>query len=121
MQLRLKNNTIMSEILKIGDELCHISIGRRTTYYTFSKIKRFTKTQIILENGIKLKRNPYLNSIKNVYVYPQIKSYAFWQITTPELLHEFQLNEQKNKVEKWFNNKDFTYEEKEMIYNMFNK
>jgi hypothetical protein len=110
--------------LEVGDRV-YLKILRQYSSeirnYLFSEVVRVTKTQAILANGIKLKRE-IISSYYSSDYYAQIGDiYSDWRIVTDEILAEFKEWKETKEINDWFSNKVFTNEEKKQIYHIFNK
>ena len=94
-----------------------ISTGK----YKFTEIARITKTKAITANGFEFKRNG-LNTlgIPNWQQYGNSGSYCLY-LDTEELRNECKEYEHKAKVLRFYKNFEPTFEQKEQIYNLFNK
>lgn len=108
-------------ILKIGDKLCQ-KVYRRfvggIAYYNFSEVVRVTKTQAVLDSGIKLLREPRFDGFVKKYVYETYgDSYRTWELETRELVEEAEEFKRISEINSWFNCKKFTQEEIIIIHN----
>ena len=107
--------------LEVGDKLVHIYNGRNGfLYYNFSEVERFTKTQIILKDGTKLRINPE-RDWRGALVYKETGRYSFgtWELVTPKILREYEEEMEHQKMLNWFDKKKFSIEEKKLIYKHF--
>lgn len=111
---------IKMESLKVGDKLYqkqYKSWGRGITY-NFATVERLTRTQAILSNGVRLINNGKMSCGERGYsVYGDI--WSMWHIETEEILLEFELEQERKKIDSWFSNRKFSDEEKKIIYMKF--
>jgi len=94
----------MSEnLLNKGDEVVEINRGfSGNVYYSFNKVVRVTKTTAILGNGITLRR--YGNS---------------WQLSTPQIKAAAAAERERQAINTWFKNYQFTDADKKTICELF--
>lgn len=107
--------------LEVGDKMVHIYNGRNGfLYYRFEEIERFTKTQIVLKNDIRLKINPE-NNWRGEMVYKEVAPYSYdtWELVTPKILREYEEEMEHQTMLNWFDKKKFSNEEKKLIYKYF--
>lgn len=108
------------EKLKVGDEVYSVRRHNfKITGYEFRKVVRLTKTMAVLKSGIKIVNEPLKGWDKVVFL--QYGSLVHWHPSTDEARKESEVFYKNKKISDWFLYKEFTDEEKELIYNMFNK
>lgn len=111
------------EELKVGDKVYLKTIKQyssETKNYLFSEVSRVTKTQAILANGLRLKKEPVISYYSSSDYYIQVGDiHNNWKIATDEVLAEYKKWSEESKIKDWWNNKVFTIEEKEQIYYYF--
>ena len=109
--------------LEVGDKVCEITSHIGGTTYHFSEVARVTKTQAILKNGEKYHRqgHPYWG-----------KDYICWDIINSYSTSHLELDRQEvrnlaaeqkhvNNVNSFWSSFKPTFEQKEKIYELFNK
>lgn len=113
--------TTEKRILKIGDRLCqkvYRRFGSGIDGYNFGEVVRVTKTQAILDSGIKLLRVPNFNGFLKKYEYETYGDrYKTWELETRELVEEAKEFKRIREINSWFNSKKFTQEEIIIIHN----
>lgn len=114
-------------MLKIGDKVCLIKghrWGTGNSYY-FSEVVRLTKTMAVLANGRKLVNNgikyPHREVPDALYYKEHGDKWTEWQLTTPEIIKECEIQREEDKAVNWFHNYKFNVQDKIKIYNLFNK
>lgn len=110
----------MKEKLEMGDKLVCIQSVRWTSFtrYKFASVERLTKTQAILSNGVRLKNEKTYNYDK-VICFREVGASDEYQFVTLEILKEAEIAKKEINSHNWFSKKDFTNEEKVMIYEYF--
>jgi len=112
----------MSELLKVGDKLYYKKHQRFSDYiyYEFTTVERLTKTRAVLANGTVLVNEPKQYGGKfgfGIYGDTWEKYYH----VTSEIIEEARLERKRQQIARWFNDKKFTDEEKEIIYLKLNE
>ena len=109
------------ENLKVGDKVYNVSKHRWSdiTYYNLCEVVRLTKTQAVLDNGTKL-----INEVTTDYNRDKVFSeygdkYNRWYFQTPEILEKAKKEKEKQFVRNWFGKRNFTDEEKNIVYLKF--
>jgi len=104
------------EKLKVGDKVCQKYKSRfgKNFNYRFSTVVRLTKTQAVLDNGKKL-----VNEAGKDFVEVGNR-FSSWEITTPEILHVWEKEKQRQAIVNWFDSQEFTDEQKKQVYELFN-
>ncbi len=109
--------------LKVGEKVCSIHYHRHSDKksYNFSEVERLTATRAVLKNGVVLVNKPCIDYYKNEEFrqYGESAYSGRWQRATASLIEEAKVERHKSKVETWFSNKKFSFDEKEAIYNLF--
>lgn len=117
--------TTEKRILKIGDRLCqkvYKRFGSGIQGYNFEEVVRVTKTQAVLDSGIKLLREPKFNGFDKKYVYETYgDTYSTWDFETTDIIDESKEFNRISKINSWFNSKKFTQEEIIIIHDTLNK
>ncbi|WP_191088989.1 pyruvate kinase [Arenibacter lacus] len=109
-------------MLKVGDKLYNVSQNGFTDFmrYTFSEVVRLTKTLAILENGERLRNVETTSALNDEICYAQANNrWVYWYEVTDEVLRLAQEEEERIAANDWFNKRDFSLEEKRMIYKFF--
>jgi hypothetical protein len=111
--------------LEVGDKL----VGIKTNYggsksFTHIVIDRVTKTQAITSSERKLKIEGGKRSFGSDIVMWEEIPFSFYnplyQIETAETEKEEQMEISRTVINSWFSGKNFTDEEKKLIYNLLN-
>jgi hypothetical protein len=101
--------------IKVGTELCKIHSYNKSKSYYFYKVVRKTPKQIVLCNGVKLKiDNGKLVTVGNS------EWYLEYEIATEKHKELDKRNKYEYEINAWFQNKKFSIEEIEQIYNLLN-
>lgn len=113
------------EKLKVGDRVVNISHIYSSKEYSFSNVVRLTTTLAILENGSKIKNEPYKSFREGIYFNEIGKHDAWshrstaWELSTPEIEKEAKEYYNKRKMLYWFSSKKFTDDEKIKVFELF--
>ena len=105
--------------LKVGDKVYKIETSRfyRNKNYILDEVVRLTKTQAVLKSGCKLTNEPTTNWSKEDICYSEYGDrYKKWYIQTEEIVKEAKAEKERQIIERWFQEKKFTDEEKRAIY-----
>lgn len=109
--------------LEVGDEVYRerTSISN-VLNYEILKVMKVTKTTAILNNNIKLQRESH-NSFSNTKRWSVIphRTYTSYELLTEEIRAKIAESKILYTKLSWFNNKQFTDEEKIQIYDLLNK
>ena len=106
------------EKLKIGDKIYIAETSRWSSRvnYILDEVVRLTKTQAVLSKGRKIINEP----TKDWYQKDCFCEYGDrckrWYLQTDEILVTIKAEIERQKIEQWFSDKKFTYEEKRIIY-----
>ena len=111
--------------LEVGDKVCEITSHISGTMYNFSEIARVTKTQAILKNGEKYYRSGYISGFDGA-TYVQWDNMNRWSsshldLDTPVLRREIAEQKHENDINRFWLDFNPTFEQKETIYELFNK
>ncbi|MRX64044.1 pyruvate kinase [Maribacter luteus] len=112
------------EKLKIGDKLYNTRQDGFSDFvrYTFSEVVALTKTLAVLRNGVKL-----INQPKESYITEDVgysvnrKKGVHWHLVSIEAIRNAQVENEKIAAHDWFENKEFSLEEKVWVYKHFKK
>ena len=107
------------EKLKVGDKVYKIENSRwhKSKNYILDEVVRLTKTQAVLKSGCKLINEPTTNWSKEGVCYCEHGDrWIKWFIQTEEIIKEAKAEKERQIIERWFRDKEFTDEEKREIY-----
>lgn len=107
--------------LKIGDKLYNAHQDGFDDFmrYDFSEVVALTKTLAILKNGVRLINKPRTSFLETYgYSVSQNKS-KHWHLVSLNVIRSAQIENEKIKIDDWFETKKFTMEEKKKIYRAF--
>ena len=110
--------------LKVGDKVVKISRSRwgNNTNYTFATVTRITKTQAILSNDVKLINEPTKRPIGKEIGFPIYgNKWTFYINVTDEIIEEANQEKKRQTICNWFSEKEFTEDDKKIIYETFEK
>ncbi len=110
------------EKLKIGDKVYNTAQNGFDDFvrYSFSEVVDLTITLAVLKNGVKLINQPKLSYITEDVGYSvSRKKGVHWHLVSLSAIRKAQLENEKIKAHDWFESKDFSIEEKQMLYKMF--
>ncbi len=110
------------EKLKVGDKVYNTKQNGFADFvrYSFSEVVALTKTLAILKNGVRL-----INQPKNSYITEDIgysvsrSKGTHWHLVSLEAIRKAQIENEKIAAHDWFNEQDFTNEDKLEIYRFF--
>jgi len=110
------------EKLKIGDKIYIAETSRWTgrINYILGEVVRLTKTQAVLSNGRKIINEPtteWHNTKTSFCEYGD--RYRKWFLQTEEVLIKVRKENERQFIGQWFNFKNFTDEEKMIVYLKF--
>ena len=107
--------------LEVGDSVYCANRSRygKDIKYLFKIVKRVTATQAILEDGEKLKNEISKDWLGNER-FIELGSRDSWYLTTSQVLEDAKKEAERQKANSWFNNQQFTDEQKQQIFNLFN-
>jgi hypothetical protein len=109
------------EKLKVGDKVYNVSKHRWSDNirYNLSEVVRLTKTQAVLENGTKLINEVTTDWNRDDCFAEYGDKYNKWYFQTPEILEKAKKEKEKQIIRNWFGKRNFTDEEKRIIYLKF--
>ena len=105
--------------LEIGDKVYNVKRDgfEDLARYSFSVVVKLTKTLAILKNGVRLKNDPKVSYIMEEVGYSVYRDYAtHWHLVSLEAIRNAQIENEKIIAIDWFQEKDFTIQEKLNIY-----
>lgn len=113
---------IIMEELKIGDNVYNTTQDGFDDFirYSFSEVVAVTKTLAVLKNGIRLINQPKISYITEDIGY-SVKGQrgVHWHVVSVKAIRNAQLENEKIAAHDWFENKIFSLEEKQWIYQQF--
>ncbi|SHI91307.1 pyruvate kinase [Pseudozobellia thermophila] len=110
--------------LKVGDKLYNAKQDGFDDFvrYSFSEVVRLTKTLAVLKNGVRLINRPRRSYITEDIGYSVNRQKGVhWHLVSIEAIRKAQIENEKIAAYEWFENKEFTLEEKQWIYKQFQK
>jgi hypothetical protein len=110
------------EKLKIGDKVYNTTQNGFDDFvrYSFSEVVDLTITLAVLKNGVKLINQPKLSYITEDVGYSvSRKKGVHWHLVSLSAIRKAQIENEKIKAHDWFESKEFTIKEKQMLYKMF--
>jgi len=112
--------------LEVGDKIVSVVSIRWTNFidYNFDEVERLTSTQAITKNGIRLKNEGRLSWADNKTIKFKEHKSGYdadnYQLVTDKILQDYNVEKHKQKVSNWFDKQKFTFEQKELIFNLLN-
>jgi hypothetical protein len=110
--------------LEVGDKLYNVKQNGFGDFarYTFSEVVELTKTLAILKNGVRLYNQPRPSYIiEDVGYCVSRQKGVHWHLVSLQAIRNAQLENEKIAAHDWFEAKDFTLKEKQLIYKEFKK
>ena len=108
--------------LEIGDKLYNVKQNGFSDFarYSFSEVTRLTKTLAILKNGVRLYNRPKVSYIMEDIGYSVSRQKGVhWHLVSLRAIRNAQLENEKIVAHDWFETKEFTLKEKQLIYRKF--
>jgi len=108
--------------LKIGDKVYNVAQDGFNDFarYSFSEVVSLTETLAILKNGIRLVNRPKISYIiEDIGYSVSRKKGTHWHIVSLQAIRKAQIENEKIKIHEWFKNKEFTLQQKKLIYEQF--
>ncbi len=112
------------ENLKVGDKLYNVKQNGFADFarYSFSEVVTLTKTLAILKNGVRLYNQPKVSYIMEDVGYSvSRKKGTHWHLVSLRAIRNAQIENEKIAANDWFEAKEFTIQEKQLIYKEFKK
>ena len=110
--------------LEVGDKLYNVRQDGFGDFarYSFSEVVKLTKTLAILKNGVRLYNQPRPSYIiEDVGYCVSRKKGVHWHLVSLKAIRNAQMENQKIAAHDWFETKEFTLLEKQLIYKEFLK
>lgn len=90
--------------------------------YSFSEVVKLTKTLAILKNGVRLYNQPRPSYIiEDVGYCVSRKKGVHWHLVSLKAIRNAQIENESIAAHDWFEAKEFTLQEKQLIYKEFTK
>ncbi|EDM44454.1 hypothetical protein SCB49_05475 [unidentified eubacterium SCB49] len=108
-------------LLKIGDKMYNVKQQGFDDFmrYSFSEVVELTKTLAVLKNGVKVINQPKTSFIEPIGYSVNRDRSTHWHLLTVEVIRKAQLENEKITIHDWFEQKQFTFEDKRAIYHAF--
>ena len=109
--------------LEIGDKLYNVRQDGFGDFarYSFSEVVKLTKTLAILKNGMRLYNQPRPSYIiEDIGYCVSRKKGVHWHLVSLKAIRNAQIENEKITAHNWFEAKEFTLQEKQLIYKEFN-
>lgn len=110
--------------LEIGDKVYNAKQNGFADFirYSFSEVVALTKTLAVLKNGVKLFNEPRISYITEDVGYSVSRQKGLhWHLVSLESIRKAQIENEKIAAHDWFVSKEFSLEEKKLIYRQFKK
>lgn len=110
--------------LEVGDKLYNVRQDGFGDFarYSFSEVVKLTKTLAILKNGVRLYNQPRPSYIiEDIGYCISRKKGIHWHLVSLKAIRNAQVENQKIAVHEWFEKKEFSLKEKELIYQEFRR
>lgn len=105
--------------LQIGDKMYNVKQQGFDDFmrYSFSEVVELTITLAVLKNGVKVINQPKTSFIEAIGYSVNRDRNTHWHLMTVEVIRKAQLENEKIAIHDWFENKEFSFEEKRAIFN----
>lgn len=110
--------------LEVGDKMYNVKQDGFNDFvrYTFSEVVKLTKTLAILKNGVRLYNQPRPSYIiEDVGYCVSRKKGVHWHLVSLKAIRKAQVEQEKIAAHDWFEAKEFSLGEKQLIYREFKK
>lgn len=110
--------------LELGDKMYNVTQNGFGDFarYTFSEVVELTKTLALLKNGVRLYNRPIPSYIiEDVGYCVSRQKGVHWHLVSLQAIRNAQLENEKIAAHDWFEAKEFTLKEKQLIYREFKK
>ncbi len=110
--------------LEVGDKMYNVKQDGFGDFarYTFSEVATLTKTLAILKNGVRLYNQPRASYIIDDIGYcVSRKKGVHWHLVSIKAIRIAQVENEKIAAHDWFETKEFTLQEKQLIFKEFKK
>lgn len=112
------------EKLKVGDKMYNVKQNGFTDFarYSFSVVIELTKTLAVLKNGVRLINIPKISYIvEDIGFSVNRKKGEHWHHVSINAIRNAQIENKKIEAHDWFQHKEFSIEEKQLMFNYFKK
>lgn len=110
--------------LEVGDKMYNVKQDGFGDFarYTFSEVVTLTKTLAILKNGVRLYNQPRASYIiEDIGYCVSRKKGVHWHLVSLKAIRIAQVENAKIEAHDWFETKEFSLQEKQLIYKEFKK
>ncbi len=107
--------------LEIGDKMYNVKQQGFDDFmrYSFSEVVELTKTLAVLKNGVKVINQPKTSFIEEIGYSVNRDRNTHWHLMTVEVIRKAQIENKKIAIHDWFEQKQFTFDDKRAIYEAF--
>ncbi|MFT5231716.1 pyruvate kinase [Patiriisocius sp. Uisw_047] len=107
--------------LEIGDKMYNVKQQGFDDFmrYSFSEVVGLTITLAVLKNGVKIINQPKTSFVESIGYSVNRDRNTHWHLMTVEVIRKAQLENEKIAIHDWFEETQFTFEDKRAIYNAF--
>lgn len=108
--------------LKIGDKVYNVKQQGFDDFmrFSFSEVIELTKTLAVLKNGVKLVNQPKTSFIEPIGYSVNRDRNTHWHLMNVAVIRKAQIENEKIKIHDWFEQKQFSFEEKCRVYKELN-
>lgn len=110
--------------LEVGDKMYNVNQDGFGDFarYSFSEVVELTKTLAVLKNGTRLYNQPKMSYIMEDIGYSVSKKKGVhWHLVSLKAIRSAQVENEKIAAHDWFEEKEFSLQEKQLIYKEFKK
>lgn len=110
--------------LEVGDKMYNVKQDGFGDFarYSFSEVIELTKTLAVLKNGTRLYNQPKISYIMEDIGYSVSKKKGIhWHLVSLKAIRNAQVENEKIAAHDWFEEKEFSLLEKQLIYKEFKK
>lgn len=110
--------------LEVGDKMYNVKQDGFGDFarYSFSEVIELTKTLAVLKNGTRLYNQPKMSYIMEDIGYSVSKKKGIhWHLVSLKAIRNAQVENEKIAAHDWFEEKEFSLQEKQLIYREFKK
>ena len=104
--------------LQIGDKMYNVKQQGFDDFMrlSFSEVIELTITLAVLKNGVKLVNQPKTSFVESIGYSVNRDRNTHWHLMTVEVIRKAQLENEKIRIHDWFENKEFSFEEKCVVF-----
>lgn len=110
--------------LEVGDKMYNVKQDGFSDFarYSFSEVIELTKTLALLKNGIRIYNQPKVSYlVEDVGYSVSRKKGVHWHLVSLKAIRNAQVENEKIAAYDWFEAKEFSLQEKQLIYKEFKK